>query len=160
MKNSMKKLTLNQIAPYLPYKLNILLEISMEESDSFEMTLENIEGILEYQRKPLLRPLSQLTDIIEIDGKIFTPIEDLLMLKHPVDGRESKYCKIHYEQTPTRVSAWYQNLSLIEFKVNTFDLTNEPYWITQKLIEWHFDVFCLIEKGMAMDLNTVKNQTA
>jgi hypothetical protein len=28
----------------------------------------------------------------------------------------------------------------------------------QKLFEWHFDVFGLISKGLAIDINTLKNQ--
>lgn len=158
----MKKLTLSQIAQYLPYKLNILLEISMEESDSFEMTLENIEGVLEYQRKPLLRQLSQLTDIIEIEGKKFNPLSELLKMKYDFyyhEYKDSIYAQIHYEQNETRASVWFKNQANLEIRITKHDLPYEPYWIIQKLIEWHFDVFGLIEKGLAMDLNTVNNQT-
>ena len=29
------------------------------------------------------------------------------------------------------------------------------YGLVSKLIEWHFDVFGLIEKGLAIDINTL-----
>jgi hypothetical protein len=155
----MKKLTLSQIAPYLPYKLNILLEISMEESDSFEMTLENIEGVLEYQRKPLLRPLSGLTEVIEIEGKKFNPLSELFKIKYPIENSLLNFSKFEISQKPFSITAFYENANHFNLEINTLDLRNEPYWIIQKLIEWHFDVFDLIEKGLAMDLNTVNNQT-
>ena len=30
------------------------------------------------------------------------------------------------------------------------EINNCPYWITQKLLEWHFDIFGLINKGLAI----------
>ena len=33
----------------------------------------------------------------------------------------------------------------------------QKYWIAQKLFEWHFDVFGLIEAGLAIDINTLNN---
>lgn len=37
------------------------------------------------------------------------------------------------------------------------EIVHESYLLMQKLIEWHFDVFGLIEKGLAIDINTLKN---
>ena len=33
---------------------------------------------------------------------------------------------------------------------------NQSYTFTQKLLEWHFDIFWLIEKNLAIDINTIK----
>lgn len=30
------------------------------------------------------------------------------------------------------------------------------YWVMQKLIEWHFDVFNLIEENLAVDSNKIQ----
>jgi hypothetical protein len=30
-----------------------------------------------------------------------------------------------------------------------------PYWVVVKLLEWHFDVFRLIDKGLAIDIKTL-----
>ena len=36
-----------------------------------------------------------------------------------------------------------------------FKAKNTPYWIMEKLFKWHFDVFNLLEKGLAIDINTL-----
>ncbi len=34
-------------------------------------------------------------------------------------------------------------------------MKNCPYEVMEKLLSWHFDVFSLIEKGLAIDINTL-----
>ena len=44
-------------------------------------------------------------------------------------------------------------------KFNFIDLKYLPYGVVEKLLEWHFDIFGLLEKGLAVDINTInKNQ--
>lgn len=80
-----------------------------------------------------LRPLSDLTKQIEHNGNKFVAIEYFVDSENP-----------------------YLKDEIIE----TLTLDKEPYYINYgyatKLIEWHFDLFGLIEKGLAIDINTLK----
>ena len=40
-------------------------------------------------------------------------------------------------------------------KYNFIDLSYINYGIVEKFIEWHFDIFGLIEQGLAIDINTL-----
>ena len=89
--------------------------------------------------KLILRPLSDLTKEIEHNGVKFVPIE---MLK---EIRESKH-KTMSKQVLFFILARLSNPDLpIDYKIKSCH-----YWIVEKLIEWHFDIFGLIEKGFAI----------
>ena len=77
--------------------------------------------------KPLLLPLSMLNQEIEVNGEKFFPIEKL-----------SEKCRMHQELFGLQ---------------NTIDLRVVDYL---KLLEWHFDIHGLIEKGFARDKTTLK----
>lgn len=135
------KLELKHVAPYLPYALKwqhmtidkVLRMDGLEEVRELRIRLS--DGLYSYHKdflKPLLRPLSDITKEIEVNGEKFVPMVKL------------------YEIYPR------QTKSLIGF---SRDVINSPleieYRIVQKLAEWHFDVFGLIEQGLAVDLNTI-----
>ncbi len=88
----------------------------------------------------LLRPLSDLTKEMEQNGKKFVPAMELWS----VETREEK----EFEVYGTIPEYWKVAIKQIP---NGMD-----YWIMQRLFEWHFDVFGLIEKGLAIDKNTIK----
>ncbi len=131
----MKQLTIKELAPYLPYGLQI-----MNEQGTGVQTLNNqsISHIILYNRihkiKPILRPLD-LTKEIEHNGKRFVPVryfEDNL-----------GFCKEYH--------SYIFRLKNIEyFKINYL-----PLIIIQKILEWHFDIFGLLDKNLAVDINTV-----
>jgi len=77
--------------------------------------------------KPILRPLSLLTKEIEHLGERFVPYDTNIFTKYRMNTLHPKHINI----------------------------VGMPYWCVQKLIEWHFDVFGLIEKGLAVDINTL-----
>jgi hypothetical protein len=82
--------------------------------------------------KIILRPLSDLTKEIEVNGERFVPIKKCkktTILKHV-----SKYP--------------------FDFK----DLEFERYDVMLLLFQWHFDFQGLIEKGLAVDINTLSVQ--
>ena len=143
----MEKLTLEQLAPYLPYKVitiihhntkpnytdyetkGILIGYSwMGEWMHRNESTQNIETCRWGWIKPILHPLSDLTKEIEVNGEKFVPFKILhdstgnSWEKPFIDSVENKYC-------------------------------TAKQWL--KCIEWHFDVFGLIEKGLAIDINTL-----
>jgi len=135
------KLELRDLAPYLPYKLKLYCEgssVEIQEMKPFDLTEVMIIFMNRYQ-KPILRPLSDLTKEIEINGRTFNPyntkiLDDLMMATSEWD------CLCEY----------------------TGDLSKNvdiPYYIVVQLFEWHFDVFGLIPQGLAIDINTLNPNT-
>ena len=132
------KLELKHLAPYLPYNLNTkyllynvigeIGEIAPQKNEvrDKKLTAENVDFVLEYC-KPLLRPLSDLNKEIECDGIIFNPIETYAGMS------QLKEC----------------------VTLSTHELRYAHYSTVEFLFEHHFDVFGLIEKGLAIDINTI-----
>jgi hypothetical protein len=75
--------------------------------------------------KPILHPLSDLTKEIEVNGEKFVPYEKIKKM-YPIDTFSST----------SNTAQW-------------------SYRIIQKLFEWHFDIFGLIEDDLAIDINTL-----
>ena len=105
------------------------------EEDAEE--LSNLDGNF----LPILRPLSDLTKPIEHNGETFVPIEslkDVFMLE---------WCDLFDDSIDAILEfAKYNNFKKIEYL---------PFCIVQKLVEWKFDIAGLIEKGEAIDVNTL-----
>jgi hypothetical protein len=128
----MKKLELKHIAPYLAYELEIehpTFSIGKREISVLRTITDNSikVGFNYYVQisdcKPILRPLSQLIKEIEHNGEKFVPMDVLCD-----DFRET---------------------DLLHFNPN--DIFNQSYNLIQKLLEWHFDVFGLINDGLAIE---------
>ena len=147
------KLELKHLAPYLPYNLMFVgkntehtiwkleglrsieqrsIELSSKEYDLVHATLDKVQ--------PILRPLTDLTKEIEVNGERFVPIDKI-------------------EKT-TSIHLHYESDTLIW--VN--DPTNEGNWLQdhfkmmQMLLYWHFDIYNLIQHGLAVDYNTLNKQ--
>tara|TARA_R110000751_G_scaffold265606_1_gene364666 strand:- start:12 stop:398 length:387 start_codon:yes stop_codon:yes gene_type:complete len=127
------KLELKHLAPYLPYALKIqgithgeIAELSCCTETSVNITTRSFQyGMWAdiFDIKPILRPLSDLTKEINMDGDMVSA----------------------YEILPRREKEDYKNPII-------------GYWswdAMQILFEWHFDVFGLIELGLAIDKNTL-----
>lgn len=142
-KELIMKIELKHLVAYLPYGLRA--EILEYESDYVGNQYDDIIGLVEWSKnkdwccltaggskpsfdriKPILRPLSDLTNEIEVNGERFVPIERLEMY-----GFYDKQC-LHKNQV--------QSISFI---------------MMQYLFEWHFDVFSLIPDGLAIDVNEI-----
>ncbi|MFD2600184.1 hypothetical protein ACFSQ3_14595 [Sphingobacterium corticis] len=148
----MDKLTLEHLAPYLPYGLEMISScgqigelIGFIDEDSIirrrvyvsgykDIGIEDGYEMKEHRcclhadgmgtpNKPILRRLSNLTKEIEHKGVKFVPIS---ILGGFID-----------------FSSGYRFID---------------YWKVQLLIEWHFDVFVLIDAGLAIDINTLKGE--
>ena len=153
----MEKLEIKHLAPYLPNGfVNVLVNdgnlkyidyitsISLiDECISFDKSQDWYygEGEDEINIKPIFRPLSNLTKEIEINGKIFVPAKVLWS----VEAKEEEDFDV-YGIIP---EYWKNNM-----KLNPIKYYN--YRDMERLFKWHFDVFGLIEKGLAIDIKTLK----
>jgi hypothetical protein len=138
------KLQLKHLAPYLPYKLNCLAQGEGKQqfelqgiSDCYYSDLHEIGRTVSEQYDfedtfPILRPLSDLkkgTDLIDFESEI-----------------EQMYGNIEIN-----------HIGLFHFTLDGWTTWEEYQEVISKLFEWHFDVFGLIEKGLAIDINTLSN---
>lgn len=140
------KLELKHIAPYLPYKLK-----AVDYFDGIKLIREvvpsNIMAFVDCDTsaKPILRPLSDRTKEIEIDGCKFTPNN---LLNERFRQRSKDLIPYKYIHSNLELEVQTENYS------QTLDLY-DGYLIVNQLFEWHFDVFGLIDKGLAIDINTL-----
>ncbi|WP_417444619.1 hypothetical protein [Joostella sp.] len=126
------KLELKHLAPYLPYKINYFIDFEDGDTSIWELEGLTKEEIFidgydtNYESKnckPVLRPLSDLTKEIDYNGDRFYPYNEL---KIPLD---------------------------LSLNMDYRNINNFPYKVISKMIEWHFDVFGLIDKGLAINMN-------
>ena len=134
------KLELKHLVGYLPYGLKVI-NVEMHENgfkskhsikklvlipSNLEIGLKDVDGIKE---KPILRPLSDLTKEIEVNGEKFVPLEKLAEIEEVV---------------------------CLQYSIEFFETSIEylPHWIVEKLYEWHFDIHGLIDNNLAIDKNT------
>lgn len=144
----MQKLELKHLAAYLPYQLKCvykgdknvsILGLSYNEGEKLLIKIGIHEWTNFFNIKPILRPLSDLTKEIEVNGEKFVPADILF----PVCEFKSEYERI---------------VAIKELELQNAITHSCTYFsIVQKLFEWHFDVFGLIEKGLAININTLDN---
>lgn len=144
------KLELKHIAPYLPYGLNTvnfntngLLDKPLLSKVIPANILGFIDGSTESQI--LLRPLSDLTKEIEVNGEKFVPIDWFEIGDDENDSLE-------YDNGNIKLIRSLESLSKDSF---ANDVNYFPFGVVEKLLEWHFDVFGLIQQGLAIDINTL-----
>ena len=121
-----------------PYGLCVISECDLDNRDYDEICIykpyhytdEFIEKFITSDvQLAILHPLSDLTKEIDHNGEKFVPIEKLRDMGFYI-GED-----------------W-----IIE---NFSNITNSAFEFVLKLIEWHFDIAGLIEKGEAIDVNTL-----
>ncbi len=167
----MKKLEFRHVAPYLPYRLQLMQDCSKwfkpEKDKIVELSGikivdkgrvdwfsihynegENSSGCFEsYDFKPILHPLSDLTKPIEHNGKKFVPVEK-------IGNKEYKY-----QYFDKNIGYAYSKINgkLADYlRFLNVDVLQWNYVYFSKLTEWHFDCFSLIENNLAIDINTLK----
>lgn len=146
------KLDIKHLAPYLPYGITLyvfgqtkladyIVEAQRLTSDGsiyFAHDYNFISGNEDYF-KPILRLLTDLTKEIEHNGDTFVPYEKILL-----------YCN------DESFSVNQKGIPLMYLDGSWEFPNNWTYEIMVLLFEWKFDVFGLIEQGLAIDLNTIK----
>jgi hypothetical protein len=125
------KLTLEQTAHYLPYMVKV--QWLRTEDNSYQISEFNFcDAYWLFKRaefKLILHPLSDLTKHCEDLG--FVPMD---MLNYKPTIKHVAYYNFCYK-----------------------DLESISYKSFIQLLKWHFDVFGLIEKNLAIDINTLKD---
>lgn len=139
--NPQERLRLEHIAPYLPYGLNTQYRLGdvighlegykADEIRDKKLVADNVDFVMHFC-KPILRPLSDLTKQIEINGEVYEPNMEL--------GSE----------------AFDEDFEYFTFSDRKMTPEDWSYSDVSLLFEWHFDVFGLIEKGLAIDFNQLK----
>lgn len=137
----MQFLELRHLSPYLPYKLKVVEDGKIKVMNAYsghstywvglELVIKQKGNI-----KPILRPLTDLTKEIEINGEKFVPTEWL----------EEKYYTLDLHD---------QCLRLLEEDGENW-INQCDYMLVEHLLEWHFDIFSLIPNELAIDINTTK----
>ena len=145
------ELELKHLSAYLPYELSVLsgdskveyMLIRVDSKGTYHREVElSKKDVRYYQQnikycKPVLRPLSDLfklgNDLSEMPNHI-KPIEFL-----------ENYSDTDFERD--FISEMY-NPDFLKEKIKY-----APSTILQKLTEWHFDIFGLIDAGLAVDIN-------
>lgn len=140
-------LKLKHIAHYLPYELKLMSRYNGIET----LTAINSSGTLLTERndwnnisryKPILRHRSSLLNVISNNGDVFKPMERLFMDNYTSwDGvsEPSPICILHTEN----------------YALGTVEANFLPFWVVRNLLNWKFDVFNLIEPGLAIDVNSL-----
>jgi len=134
-------LKLEHLAPYLPHGLKCMvgkekvLLIGLDTEAEYWIIWKKLaasnQGCSSPSKnfKPILRPLSDLTKEIEINGKKFVPV-DVLKKAESMD-----------------------DFFLVFDNITLKTLPSKPAWLTFALVSVHFDIFGLIKKELAIDIN-------
>ncbi|QGN24631.1 hypothetical protein GJV56_18940 [Elizabethkingia anophelis] len=168
----MDKLKLKDIAPFLPYGLGVKILNHLNDHTGKEFSEINgyyfIDESLHItynggntgksisEFKPLLRPMSDLTKEITHNGEKFIPIARLLRIKFPDEPLIGRYSIIKISKSGYP-RAYFEFMATKEIRIYPFELFDVPHWIIKKLQEWHFDTEKLMERGLAININTLNN---
>ena len=130
------KLEEKKLLAYLPYKPKVQwIREDDNETIISDLTISDYDFLIrKKQAKLILFPLSMLTEEIEINGKKFIPIEELKWLR---DGSEC-------------LDEWYEHMRDMYISPENINFNHCPYIFLEKLHEWKFDTFGLIDSGLAI----------
>lgn len=143
------------------YKLSDVINLSNNQKDEIrdiKLIGDNVNFFL-LHAKPLLLPLSALTEQME-DGSV--PIYKLLNADKGDFEWKFVKGKLPFQdrfEIWTYPESFYEEgdipSQLIE-SIHINSILSQPYHRIEKLFEWHFDVFKLIDAGLAIDKRTIK----
>ena len=145
------KLELRDLAPYLPYGVKMIFEKSGDIRVLNGLFIELGElrfhfnvinrGQTIWNYKPILRPLSDLNKEIEVNGERFVPLNRF----NNDCFRLTNYHIFFREDNSIALLADYRS---------GYNILSENS-AKDRLLEWHFDIFGLIEKGLAINYNEI-----
>lgn len=174
------ELELKHLAAYLPYSLKIQGQTHGEIQEmtglnsGVVMVNHDTKGWADFfDIKLILRPWSDLTKEIEHNGEKFTPLMELFMLIHDYHLVQCNYGNLDYSDNNVSYQIDDEWNHVISFEKEEIDLSYDKFeqrfalmkeWdvldfyyieMHEKLKEWHFDIYGLIESGLAIDINTL-----
>ena len=125
------ELKIEHIAPYLPYSLKYTVQIKdLHPEAPFEE-----------------RELTLWSDGIELCLKHGKPL-----LRPLSDLNKEEHCVF---EDPT----YNQDIGiLMSSNATKIDIDQTQWVVIKQLLSWHFDIFGLIEKGLALDKNKLKER--
>ena len=136
------KLELKHLAPYLPYGLKVLSyqrvkSLRSLSSDTLYLYGNVLKGYTYKECKPILRPLSDLTKEIGFNGEVVV-VADIIF---PEEDYTNKFDR---------------NVAIGALQLqNAIGHTCTFYQVVETLFKYHFDVFNLIDKGLAIDIKSL-----
>jgi hypothetical protein len=150
------KLTLEHLGPYLPYGLKwkvksklfytaymstkrIALISPSGNGEVFKFPWDNLPKNI----KPILRPLSDLTKEIEVNKHKFIPLEVLNL------NINAKYDRPYINKKQAGFVYGFAAHKVINLK----NINHNSYWHITRLLEWHFDIFSLLDNNLAININ-------
>jgi hypothetical protein len=158
------ELTIKHLAAYLPYRLkglkiskgNFKTDPNIEEI--IDLTISDIGVFLKKRYhviscKPILRPLSMLDKEIEVNGERFIPImvlfggENYREYDFTIEVVEKPILGKRIEISVKDLGSPCISFGLKNVKANSLTFEN---W--QLLLSWHFDIFGLIDAGLAVEM--------
>ena len=147
------KLELKTLAPYLPYGLKIRY---IERNETHIFNSYNIDAVCSEQNhlKPILRPLSDLTKEIEVNGEKFVPIVELSKIAYS-ERKIKAFSKngviynhlvgfVDFDYNPEQFSFVSRHYNKEMNCIGNFNVPNQLL-LFNKLFEWHFNVLNLPE---------------
>ena len=177
----MDKIEVYQIMPYLPYKLKAMCEYNnkigiingvyaFDEYEDIKLSMDSMDSEHIWMFKPILKPLSYLIQDYS-DGKTYLEYfcelcnlpfcenryfsDDITRLEE--NGKYSIFdTNIRGYKYVSRISFDSKDLSFSTY--HREESVNIPYKLYQLLFEHHFDVFGWIEKGLAVDFNSLNKK--
>ena len=148
----MKKLELKHLAPYLPFDLKLVgcqSALSARNLDKWQND--------EWELTPMFRPMERLSKWVNHSGNRFIPLNVMAASMFPQYDdfeiiEETDLCTMFNQNW--LIIGWRNNMLVMwENRENSFVRPapmNVYTW--QCLFRWHFDVFGLIDKGLAEPL--------
>jgi hypothetical protein len=172
------QLKVEHLTPYLNSEVKVYWDLkkhdkecddSKSETSTFPLAINNIDYVIEKQFKLILRPLSDLAKEIEINGEKIIPIVELAKIGESQHfggtalnmKTEKGMCGISFiskENSELMVFTYIyiQDGFFIKNEKNDDFIVTNVKNIYRKLYELGFDLDNLIEKGLAVDINTIK----
>jgi hypothetical protein len=123
------------------------------ECQSYTKTIVGLNHVLKSQTvqvncfKPILYPLSSLTETIWYEGKEINPIE---FIKDWYNSQPDSYV------SELKYVYWENNFTLFGLELDDSYEVAMPYDAYQLLFKMKIDIFGLIEKGLAVDVNNLE----
>lgn len=150
------KATLYQKSKYLPYSLKYVSMIQgwgdNREKKHQRIKTMNIKNI-EFVDNIILRPLKDLKNKIFVNNEFIDPINEIRKILIKIDGSHGDF-DFYEEFQIENYGVKFKNR--FQFHKLNPGVQGLPFHIVEKLIEWHFDIYDLINQGKAIDVNSLK----